>query len=81
MFESIPLLGSSIVEVLWGGYSVDKRTLSRFFSLHFVMPFIVIALVCIHLLALHDQGSSNRLGVNSNTDKVPFHIYFVVKDI
>jgi ubiquinol-cytochrome c reductase cytochrome b subunit len=60
---------------------VDKRTLSRFFSLHFLLPFIVAALVMVHLLALHQFGSTNRLGVNSNTDKIPFHVYFIVKDV
>jgi len=81
MFESIPVLGGGIVEVLWGGYAVDKPTLTRFFSLHYLLPFIVVGLILVHLLALHQYGSGNRLGVNSNSDKIPFHTYFIVKDV
>jgi quinol-cytochrome oxidoreductase complex cytochrome b subunit len=81
MFGSIRLLGGSIVEVLWGGYSVDKPTLSRFFSLHFLLRFIILGLVCVHLIFLHVNGSGNPLGINSNADKIPFQIYFSIKDL
>lgn len=81
MFGSIPVIGNSIVEVLWGGYSVDKPTLTRFFSLHFLMRFLVTGLVFIHLIALHVNGSGNRLGINSNSDKIPFQVYFSIKDL
>lgn len=81
MFGSIRLLGGSIVEVLWGGYSVDKPTLSRFFSLHFLLPFIIAGLVCVHLIFLHVNGSGNPLGINSNADKIRFQVYFSIKDL
>nr|QNP10082.1 cytochrome b [Ochthebius perpusillus] len=81
LLSAIPYLGMSIVQWLWGGFAVDNATLTRFFTLHFLMPFIITALVMIHLLFLHQTGSNNPLGTNSNIDKIPFHPYFSYKDI
>nr|YP_010592943.1 cytochrome b [Anomala corpulenta]WAB65626.1 cytochrome b [Anomala corpulenta] len=80
LLSAIPYLGNTIVQWLWGGFAVDNATLTRFFTLHFLLPFIIMALVIIHLLFLHQTGSNNPLGVNSNIDKVPFHPYFTYKD-
>nr|YP_009691898.1 cytochrome b [Pterolophia sp. ZJY-2019]QEG58704.1 cytochrome b [Pterolophia sp. ZJY-2019] len=81
LVSAIPYLGFTIVQWLWGGFAVDNATLTRFFALHFLLPFIVMALVIIHLLFLHQTGSNNPLGINSNIDKMPFHPYFSYKDI
>nr|YP_010444625.1 cytochrome b [Haplodiplatys aotouensis]UTI38888.1 cytochrome b [Haplodiplatys aotouensis]UTI38901.1 cytochrome b [Haplodiplatys aotouensis] len=81
LVSAVPYLGSSIVEWLWGGFAVDNATLTRFFMFHFLLPFIVAALVMIHFLFLHQTGSSNPLGLNSNLDKVSFHPYFSYKDL
>nr|QNP10043.1 cytochrome b [Ochthebius delgadoi] len=81
LLSAIPYLGMSIVQWLWGGFAVDNATLTRFFTLHFLLPFIISAMVMIHLLFLHQTGSNNPLGTNSNIDKIPFHPYFSFKDI
>nr|QZI85949.1 cytochrome b [Eocanthecona furcellata] len=81
LLSAVPYLGKTLVMWLWGGFSVDNATLTRFFTLHFLLPFIVSALVIIHLLFLHQTGSNNPLGLNSNYDKSPFHPYFSVKDL
>nr|AFQ62218.1 cytochrome b [Hypomedon debilicornis] len=81
LLSAIPYLGMNIVQWLWGGFAVDNATLTRFFTLHFLLPFIVAALVMIHLLFLHQTGSNNPLGMNSNIDKIPFHPYFSFKDL
>nr|AXS65679.1 cytochrome b [Cucujoidea sp. 40 KM-2017] len=81
LLSAIPYLGSTIVQWLWGGFAVDNATLTRFFALHFLMPFVIAALVMIHFLFLHQTGSNNPLGTNSNIDKIPFHPYFSVKDL
>nr|AXS65629.1 cytochrome b [Cucujoidea sp. 38 KM-2017] len=81
LLSAIPYLGTDIVQWLWGGFAVDNATLTRFFTFHFMMPFIISAMVMIHLLFLHQTGSNNPLGMNSNMDKVPFHPYFSFKDI
>nr|QBC73143.1 cytochrome b [Bathysciadiidae sp. MNHN-IM-2013-40843] len=81
MFSAIPHIGGILVEWLWGGFSVDNATLNRFFSFHFLVPFVIIAMVIIHFLFLHESGSNNPLGVSSDVDKIPFHSYFVYKDI
>nr|ALO70767.1 cytochrome b [Nudobius lentus] len=81
LVSAIPYLGTSIVQWLWGGFAVDNATLTRFFTLHFFFPFIVLALVLIHLLFLHQTGSNNPMGLNSNIDKIPFHPYFSFKDL
>nr|YP_009176420.1 cytochrome b [Cryptolestes ferrugineus]YP_009176433.1 cytochrome b [Cryptolestes pusillus]ALI86998.1 cytochrome b [Cryptolestes ferrugineus]ALI87014.1 cytochrome b [Cryptolestes pusillus] len=81
LVSAIPYLGTTIVQWIWGGFAVDNATLTRFFTFHFLFPFIVAALVIVHLLFLHQTGSNNPLGTNSNLDKIPFHPYFVYKDI
>nr|QNS37160.1 cytochrome b [Prosopocoilus bulbosus mandibularis] len=81
LLSAIPYVGSLVVQWLWGGFAVDNATLTRFFALHFLLPFVVAALVMIHLLFLHQTGSNNPLGTNSNIDKIPFHPYFSYKDI
>nr|AXS65096.1 cytochrome b [Cucujoidea sp. 8 KM-2017] len=80
LVSAIPYLGFSIVQWLWGGFAVDNATLNRFFALHFLLPFIVAAMTMIHLLFLHQTGSNNPLGTNSNIDKAPFHPFFSWKD-
>lgn len=80
MFSAIPYLGNDIVSILWGGFSVDNPTLNRFFSLHFLLPFILTALVLLHLIFLHLHGSNNPLGLSSNIDKLPLHPYYSYKD-
>lgn len=82
LMSAIPWIGQDIVEFIWGGFSVSNATLNRFFSLHFVLPFVLAALVLMHLIALHDTaGSSNPLGISSNLDKLPFAPYFIFKDL
>ena len=82
LMSAIPWIGQDIVEFIWGGFSVNNATLNRFFSLHFVLPFVLAALALMHLIALHDSaGSNNPLGISSNYDKVAFHPYFIFKDI
>nr|QWZ46321.1 cytochrome b [Philolithus sp. JT2] len=81
LLSAIPYLGSTIVQWIWGGFAVDNATLTRFFAFHFLFPFIVTALVMVHLLFLHQTGSNNPLGINSNTDKIPFHPFFTFKDL
>ena len=79
--SAIPWIGQDVVTTLWGGFSVNNATLNRFFSLHFLLPFILAALAAMHLLALHEHGSSNPLGVSGNADRLPFHPYFTFKDL
>nr|UOU84913.1 cytochrome b [Microchrysa flavicornis] len=81
LLSAIPYLGTTMVQWLWGGFAVDNATLTRFFTFHFIFPFIVAAMTMIHLLFLHQTGSNNPLGINSNIDKIPFHPYFTYKDI
>nr|QHD47963.1 cytochrome b [Flavoperla sp. YW-2019] len=81
LLSAIPYLGIDLVQWVWGGFAVDNATLTRFFTFHFVLPFIVAAAVLVHLLFLHQTGSNNPLGLNSDTDKIPFHPYFSFKDI
>lgn len=81
LLSAIPYLGIDLVQWLWGGFAVDNATLTRFFTFHFLLPFIVIAITIIHLLFLHQTGSNNPLGINRNSDKIPFHPYFSFKDI
>lgn len=81
LLSAIPYLGIDLVQWIWGGFAVDNATLTRFFTFHFVLPFIVLAFVIIHLLFLHQTGSNNPLGLNRNIDKIPFHPYFTYKDI
>nr|YP_009491800.1 cytochrome b [Cardiodactylus muiri]AWI49111.1 cytochrome b [Cardiodactylus muiri] len=81
LLSAIPYLGIDLVQWVWGGFAVDNATLTRFFTFHFLLPFIISALMMIHLLFLHQTGSNNPLGLNSNLDKIPFHPYFSFKDI
>ena len=81
LLSAIPWIGQDFVEFVWGGFSVNNATLNRFFSLHFLLPFVLAALAAMHLLALHEHGSSNPLGVSGNTDRLPFHPYFTFKDL
>nr|Q9MI38.1 RecName: Full=Cytochrome b; AltName: Full=Complex III subunit 3; AltName: Full=Complex III subunit III; AltName: Full=Cytochrome b-c1 complex subunit 3; AltName: Full=Ubiquinol-cytochrome-c reductase complex cytochrome b subunit [Microtus californicus]AAF97415.1 cytochrome B [Microtus californicus]ABR08481.1 cytochrome b [Microtus californicus]ABR08500.1 cytochrome b [Microtus californicus]ABR08501.1 cytochrome b [Microtus californicus]ABR08502.1 cytochrome b [Microtus californicus] len=80
LLSAIPYIGTTLVEWIWGGFSVDKATLTRFFAFHFILPFIITALVLVHLLFLHETGSNNPTGLNSDTDKIPFHPYYTIKD-
>lgn len=79
--SAIPVVGDSIVTWLWGGFSVDNATLNRFFSLHYLLPFIIAGASLLHLAALHQYGSNNPLGINSSVDKISFYPYFYVKDL
>jgi len=82
LISAIPWIGQDIVEFIWGGFSVNNATLNRFFSLHFVLPFVLVALVLMHLIALHDtSGSSNPLGISGNYDRIPFAPYYLFKDL
>jgi len=81
LLTAIPLVGQSVVEWLWGGFTIDNATLNRFYSLHFLMPFIIAGLSVIHLALLHKVGSNNPLGIDSAVDKIPFYPYFVLKDL
>lgn len=81
LLSAIPYIGTDLVQWLWGGFAVDNATLTRFFSFHFLFPFIIAAFTIIHLLFLHQTGSNNPLGINRNSDKIPFHPYFSYKDI
>nr|ADW41427.1 cytochrome b [Drosophila ezoana] len=81
LLSAVPYLGIDLVQWVWGGFAVDNATLTRFFTFHFILPFIVLAMTMIHLLFLHQTGSNNPIGLNSNSDKIPFHPYFTYKDI
>ena len=81
LLSAIPWIGQDFVEFVWGGFSVSNATLNRFFSLHYLLPFILAALVVMHLLTLHSPGSNNPLGTSGNMDRLPFHPYFVFKDL
>ena len=81
LFSAIPGIGNSIVQLLWGGFSVDNPTLNRFFSLHYLVPFILAAVALLHLMLLHIPGSNNPLGFNAIYDRIPFYPYFYVKDL
>nr|WGO58144.1 cytochrome b [Symploce tubercularis] len=80
LLSAVPYMGIDLVQWVWGGFAVDNATLNRFFTFHFLLPFIIAAMVLIHLLFLHQTGSNNPLGLNSNIDKIPFHPYFSTKD-
>ena len=81
LFSAIPYIGEDLVKWMWGGFAVGNPTLTRFFSLHFLIPFVVAALRAVHLLFLHQTGRGNPLGVNRNFDKLRFHPYFSTKDL
>nr|YP_009479977.1 cytochrome b [Paraona staudingeri]AVY51840.1 cytochrome b [Paraona staudingeri] len=81
LLSAIPYLGSMLVNWIWGGFAVDNATLTRFYTFHFLLPFIILMMTMIHLLFLHQTGSNNPLGLNSNFDKIPFHPFFTYKDL
>nr|YP_009131045.1 cytochrome b [Risoba prominens]AHW51564.1 cytochrome b [Risoba prominens]UNP54402.1 cytochrome b [Risoba prominens] len=81
LLSAIPYLGSMLVNWIWGGFAVDNATLTRFYTFHFLLPFIIMMMTMIHLLFLHQTGSNNPLGLNSNLDKIPFHPFFTFKDL
>lgn len=81
LFSEVPYIGGQLVKFIWGGPSVDNPTIVRFFTFHFMVPFIIAALVIIHIVYLHTTGSSNRLGINSNSNKLIFHPFFSIKDL
>ncbi len=82
LFSAIPVVGDSIVTWLWGGFAVDNPTLNRFFALHYLLPFVIVAVVALHVVALHVHGSNNPLGIDPKgpQDTVPFHPYYTMKD-
>nr|AFK75967.1 cytochrome b [Erianthus versicolor] len=80
LMSAIPYMGNEIVQWVWGGFSVSNATLNRFFSFHFILPFMIMALSMIHIMFIHQTGSNNQIGINSNMDKIPFHPYFTIKD-
>src|SRR5215468_470081 len=82
LFSAIPVVGDSIVTWLWGGFAVDNPTLNRFFALHYLLPFVIVAVVALHVIALHVHGSNNPLGIDPKgpQDTVPFHPYYTMKD-
>nr|ABV64554.1 cytochrome b [Gymnothorax flavimarginatus] len=81
LLSAVPYVGNSLVQWIWGGFSVDNATLTRFFAFHFLLPFVVLAATVLHLLFLHETGSNNPAGLNSDADKIPFHPYFSYKDL
>ena len=81
LLSALPWVGTDLVQMVWGGFSVDNATLNRFFSLHYLLPFILAALVVAHLFALGQSGSGNPEGLSSLGDRVRFHPYFTVKDL
>ena len=81
LLSAIPVFGQDIVELIWGGFSVSNATLNRFFSLHYLLPFLLAALAVAHLIALHEHGSNNPNGVSSNGDRFAMHPYFIFKDL
>nr|AAY22034.1 cytochrome b [Regulus calendula]WDE81581.1 cytochrome b [Regulus calendula]WDE81582.1 cytochrome b [Regulus calendula]WDE81583.1 cytochrome b [Regulus calendula]WDE81584.1 cytochrome b [Regulus calendula] len=81
LFSAIPYIGQTLVEWAWGGFSVDNPTLTRFFALHFLLPFVIAGLTLVHLTFLHETGSNNPLGIPSDCDKIPFHPYYSTKDL
>nr|YP_010887195.1 cytochrome b [Exurapteryx aristidaria]WJJ44289.1 cytochrome b [Exurapteryx aristidaria] len=81
LLSAIPYLGTMLVNWIWGGFAVDNATLTRFYTFHFLFPFVILMMTMIHLLFLHQTGSNNPLGLNSNMDKIPFHPFFTYKDL
>jgi ubiquinol-cytochrome c reductase cytochrome b subunit len=83
LFSAVPIFGQKIVTLLWGGFTVSNPTLNRFFSLHYLLPFVIIAVVGLHLVALHSHGSNNPLGIDHKgpQDSIPFHPYYTIKDM
>nr|QXU57637.1 cytochrome b [Cherax cartalacoolah] len=81
LFSAIPYIGTDLVQWIWGGFAVDNATLTRFFTFHFLLPFLIAAATLVHILFIHHSGANNPLGLTSSMDKIPFHPYFTFKDI
>nr|ACR40509.1 cytochrome b [Astyanax sp. 1 CPOG-2009] len=81
LLSAVPYMGDALVQWIWGGFSVDSATLTRFFAFHFLLPFVIIAATLLHALFLHETGSNNPAGLNSDSDKISFHPYFSYKDL
>nr|YP_010960268.1 cytochrome b [Sternoptyx obscura]WNG77908.1 cytochrome b [Sternoptyx obscura] len=81
LLSAVPYSGETLVQWIWGGFSVDSATLTRFFAFHFLLPFVVIGATVLHFLFLHETGSNNPAGLNSDADKIPFHSFFSIKDL
>nr|QJX65657.1 cytochrome b [Amorophaga japonica] len=81
LLSAIPYLGSTLVNWIWGGFAINNATLTRFYTLHFLLPFIILSMTMIHLMFLHQTGSNNPLGISKNIDKIPFHPFFSFKDL
>nr|YP_009104616.1 cytochrome b [Narcine entemedor]AIT70287.1 cytochrome b [Narcine entemedor] len=81
LLSALPYIGNMLVQWIWGGFSVDNATLTRFFTFHFMLPFIMAAMTMVHILFLHEKGSNNPTGLNSDMDKIPFHPYYSYKDM
>nr|YP_009059877.1 cytochrome b [Laeops lanceolata]YP_010485785.1 cytochrome b [Laeops kitaharae]UVW81931.1 cytochrome b [Laeops kitaharae]BAP58962.1 cytochrome b [Laeops lanceolata] len=81
LLSAVPYIGNELVQWIWGGFSVDNATLTRFFTFHFLLPFVILGATLLHLLFLHETGSNNPTGINSDADKIPFHPYFTYKDL
>nr|BCO16644.1 cytochrome b [Varanus exanthematicus] len=81
LLSTIPYIGTVLVEWIWGGFSVDNATLTRFFTFHFLLPFIIAALALLHITLLHETGSNNPIGLSTSSDKIPFHPYHTMKDL
>nr|QBZ37682.1 cytochrome b [Ameiurus catus] len=81
LLSAVPYMGDALVQWIWGGFSVDNATLTRFFAFHFLLPFAVVAATLLHALFLHETGSNNPIGLNSDADKISFHPYFSYKDL
>nr|QYY47848.1 cytochrome b [Bufo gargarizans] len=81
LLSAAPYIGTELVQWTWGGFSVDNATLTRFFTFHFILPFVIAGASMLHLLFLHQTGSSNPTGLNPNFDKIPFHAYYSYKDL
>lgn len=81
LFSVVPYVGTDLVQWIWGGFAVDNATLTRFFTFHFVLPFLIVIITVVHILFLHENGANNPLGVLREVDKIPFHPYFTFKDV
>ena len=80
LFRALPK-GDDLVYWLWGGYSVNNATLTRFFTFHFIVPIIITAVAILHIYLLHNSGRNNPLGISTSADKIPFHSYLSIKDV
>ena len=83
LFSAVPVVGTAVVEWLWGGFAVDNALLNRFFALHYLFPFLIVGVVILHIVALHTHGSNNPLGIDRKgpQDSIPFHPYYTIKDL